>query len=213
MSGGIGQAGIGQFVIGQSSIGVVTQPFDWTQPVYSQYANSPVLLQLVEDFAAWLDPAAQIDAFFGNVWDPATAVGWGLDVWGRIVGAQRFIQAPASKFLGFEEAGTLSADPFGQSPLFDGNGLQPQNYALSDDAFRSLIFAKAAANIWDGSIPGLNRIVRLLFPGQVCYVSDDGAMSMTYHFKFTLSPVQQTIIISSGVLPHPAGVSVNYVQG
>lgn len=203
---------IGNFIIGVSPIGEVTVPFDWLATVYSQYANSPVLMALVQNIAQWFDPAQLIDLFYDSVWNPATAVGWGLDVWGRIVGVNRVLQAPVSKFLGFEEAGTLSADPFNQSPLFSGQAAI-QNYTLPDDAFRTLIFAKAAANIWDGSILGLNNILHILFPGKQCYVIDNLNMTMTYRFLFTLTPVQQTIIINSGILPKPAGVSVTYVQG
>jgi hypothetical protein len=203
--------GIGQFRIGVDPVGIVTPPFDWTKTIYAQYANSPVLTALVEFFSNWLDPAQLIDFFYDNVWNIATATGWGLDVWGRIVGVNRVLQAAPSRYFGFQQAGTLSADPFDQSPFYSGLPAV-QNYALSDDAFRTLILAKAAANIWDGSIPGLNRILRLLFPGQVCYVTDGANMTMTYYFGFVLSPVQQTIVINSGVLPRPAGVSASYVQ-
>lgn len=205
--------GIGQFVIGESSIGEVTPLFDWFhKTIYGQFANSPVILRLIELFNDWIDPAPLIDSFYDDVWNVATAKGWGLDVWGRIVGVNRVLQAAPSKYLGFEEAGTLSADPFNQSPFYSGEP-PTQNFSLSDEAFRNLIYAKAAANIWDGSIPGLNRVLRLLFPGQVCYVTDGLNMTMVYRFHFTLSPVQQTIVINSGVLPRPAGVSATYVQG
>lgn len=186
-------------------------PFDWRQTLFAQYANSPVITAMLGYFSAWLDRADLFNAFVSTVMDVSTASGWGLDVWGRIVGIGRVLQAAPSKYLGFEEAGTLSADPFNQSPLYAGEPAS-QNYSLSDDAFRQLILAKAAANIWDGSIPGLNRILRILFPGEIVYVTDDGAMSMTYKFHFTLTPVQQTIVINSGVLPRPAGVAVSYVQ-
>lgn len=202
---------IGNFVIGVSPIGIAVPPFDWLATVYSQYANSPVLMALVQDIAQWFDPAELIDYFYDSVWNPSTAIGWGLDVWGRIVGVSRTISAAPTKFLGFDEAGTLSADPFNQSPLFSGD-LSVQNFTLTDDAFRKLIFAKAAANIWDGSILGLNNILRILFPGQQCYVTDGLNMTMTYHFGFTLTPLQQTIIINSGILPRPAGVAATYVQ-
>lgn len=202
---------IGHFIIGESPIGVATLPFDWLATVYSQYANSPVLMALVQDIAAWFDPAMLVDYFYDNVWNVQTATGWGLDVWGRIVGVNRTVTAPVTKFLGFEEATAFSADPFNQSPLYSGV-TAVQNYTLSDDTYRQLVMAKAAANIWDGSIPGLNSILRILFPGQQAYVTDGLDMSMTFTFGFALSPVQQTIIINSGILPRPAGVSVTYIQ-
>jgi hypothetical protein len=205
--------GIGQYRIGIDPIGEATPSFDWLQTIYAQYANSPVLLALIDYISQWIDPARLVDYFFDNLWNVDTAQGWGLDVWGRIVGVNRVVAASPNKWFGFEEAGTLSADPFDQSPYYSGQNNGPQNYTLSDAIFRQLILAKAAANIWDGSIPGLNNILRLMFPGEICYVTDGEDMTMTYRFEFTLTPVQQTLVINSGVLPHPAGVSISYVQG
>jgi hypothetical protein len=202
--------GIGQFVIGESAIG--SQPFDWTQTILSQYANSPVILQWIDYFSQNVDPTQNIDAFYDQLWNIETAVGYGLDVWGRIVGVTRVIPGITQKYFGFQEAGTLSADPFNQSPFYSGEALAG-NATLSDDAFRTLIMAKAAANIWDGSIPGLNLILRTLFPGLVCYVTDGLNMTMTYTFQFTLTALQIAILQNTNVLPRPGGVLATIVQG
>jgi len=202
--------GIGQFEIGESAIGDL--PFDYTQTLYSQYSNSPVILAWLNYFSQCIDANENVDNFYDNVWNIETAQGYGLDVWGRIVGVNRTISGSPSKYLGFEESGDLLADPFNQSPFYAGEPLTG-NFTLSDSAFRQLILAKAAANIWDGSILGLNKILRELFPGQSCYVTDNLNMTMTYTFLFTLTAVQLAIVQNSGVLPRPCGVSVAIVQG
>ena len=202
--------GAGQFEIGVSPIG--DQPFDWSQTILSQYANSPVILQWIDYFSQNVDPTESIDAFYDQLWNVETAVGYGLDVWGRIVGVERTITGATQKYFGFQEAGDLSADPFNQSPFYSGEALTG-NSTLSDDAFRTLIMAKAAANIWDGSIPGLNLIMRTLLPGLVCFVTDGQNMTMTYTFQFTLSALQIAILQNTNVLPRPAGVSATIVQG
>lgn len=184
--------------------------FDWRTTLFSQYANSPVMLALLENFNQAVNVAGSIDNFYRDVWDLNTAIGWGLDFWGRIVGVQRVIPVAATKYFGFQEAGNISADPFGQSPFYPGFS-SDFSFPLSDDAFRTLIYAKAASNIWDGSIPGLNRILRLLFPGAPIYVEDNQNMTMTIVLGFAPSPVQQSILFNTGVLPRPAGVSVSYV--
>jgi|SRR6185312_2939725 len=184
--------------------------FDWTATLYSQYANSPVILALLESFSAAVDAESDINGFYNDVWNIETARGYGLDFWGRVVGVQRVIPVAASKYLGFTEAGTISADPFNNSPFYPGYS-SASSFPLSDDAFRTLILAKAAANIWDGSIPGLNSILRLLFPGAASYVQDNQNMTMTIVLGFTPSAVQQSILFNTGVLPRPAGVSVSYV--
>lgn len=183
--------------------------FDYSVTLFSQWANSPVMLQVLQNYSDTLDPSDIIDQFFYDVWNIATAKDYGLNFWGAIVGVGRVIPVQVSKYFGFNEAGDLSADPFGQSPFYPGFS-GTTNYALLNDDYRQLIYAKAAANIWDGSIPGLNSILRLLFPGQVCYATDDGNMSMTYVFAFSLTPVQESIIFTTGVLPQPVGVSVAY---
>ncbi|MFM0141722.1 DUF2612 domain-containing protein [Paraburkholderia sp. RL18-085-BIA-A] len=203
-------SGIGEFQIGISPIG--DQPFDWSQTILSQYANSPIILQWIAYYSQYIDPTQNIDAFYDQLWNIETAVGYGLDVWGRIVGVARTIPGATQKYFGFQEAGTTSADPFNQSPFYSGEALTG-NSTLSDNAFRTLIMAKAAANIWDGSIPGLNLILRTLFPGLVCYVTDGMDKTMTYRFHFTLTALQIAILQNTNVLPRPAGVLATIVQG
>ena len=202
---------IGEFEIGESQIG--TMPFNWQDTVASQYANSPTLLSLINSFNSAVDPTEVIDDWFDNVWNIQTAQGYGLDVWGRIVGVNRVVPIPSgTTYLGFEGSGSASGNSLNQAPFYSGE-TTTTNYSLSDDAFRQLIMAKAAANIWDGSIPGLNMILNLLFPGQgEVYVTDGLDMTMTYTFSWALTPVQTSIVINSGVLPRPSGVALTIVQ-
>ena len=206
-----GSNAIGVFRIGVSPIGDIT-PFDVWTTMISQYANSETIAALVTNMAQYVDPTANFDEFYDVIWNVDTAVGLGLDIWGRIVGVQRVLQLPStSSYLGFQEAG--SWQPFGQAPFYSGGGVT-NNYALSDDAFHTLILAKALANICDGSIAAINQLLLNLFPGQGnCYCTDGLNLTMTYTFKFTLSPVQFAIVANSGVLPRPSGVSATIVQG
>ncbi len=178
--------------------------FDVRQTMLSQYANSPVLTELIRRTADALDQQANVDAFYALVWNVETARGWGLDVWGRIVGVNRVLHIPADvPYIGFAE------QPFGQG-IWWGAGAITRNFALSDEAFRRLILAKAALNICDGSIPAINAAMRALFPGRGnCYVRDDGGMSMTLVFGAVLSAVELAIVAQAGVLPKPVGVSVS----
>lgn len=59
--------------------------------VISQYANSPRICGLVQRWNACLDPSANITAFYDDVWNIETAIGYGLDVWGRILGTGRTV--------------------------------------------------------------------------------------------------------------------------
>jgi hypothetical protein len=205
--------GIGQFVIGESQIG--DAPFAWENTLFSQYSNSPVILSLLDNFSQAVGANAAVDGFYDQVWNVDTAVGYGLDVWGRIVGLNtgRILPVSDSVYLGFSEAGNIAgiANTWGHGTWYSGPKAT-NNISLSDDAFRVLILAKAASNIWDGSIPGLNKILRLLFPGQVAYCTDGLDMTMTYVFDFPLTPAQISILFNSNILPRPAGVSATIIQ-
>ena len=79
-----------------SALGLLA--FDVAQTVISQYANSPVLLALLRRLNTALDQAANIEQFYTLVWDLRTAVGYGLDVWGRIVGVNRVLRVPTTAY-------------------------------------------------------------------------------------------------------------------
>jgi hypothetical protein len=153
-------------------------------------------------------------------------------------------------YFGFAEAG--DASPFNQAPFgaqkiwagvdpqggggqFYSGGMLTSNYAMSDQTYRQVIYAKAEANICNGSIPAINKILLSLFPGRGnCYVLEGtlpqffgfaeagdaqpfnqapmysgqpiSRVSITYVFRFSLSPVENAIVAQSGVLPKPIGV-------
>jgi len=206
-----GSNAIGSFTIGVSPIGTIS-PFVWQETIISQYANSAILVQLIADFDEYLDQTQNMDAFYDLIWNVDTAQGYGLDVWGRIVGVSRTLQIATAEYLGFAQQDP-TVGSFGSGVFFSG---QPatQNFNLTDNAFRTLIFAKALANISDGSIPAINQLLLNLFPGRGnCFVVDNANMSMVYTFDFILTPVETAIIENSGVLPQPTGVaaSVNIV--
>jgi hypothetical protein len=198
--------GIGQFIVGESQIG--SDPFDWRQTLLSQYANSPTILALIETFDQCIDPTTDIDNFFDTVFNVLTAVGFGLDIWGRIVGVGRVFPVADALYFGFEGSDFA---PWNQGIWWDGV-LSTSNFALADDSYRLLILAKAMSNLTEGSIPAINDILKMLFAGRGnAYVDNHANMTMTYTFAFTLSAVDLTIVVNSGVLPNPTGVTVNVV--
>lgn len=218
---------IGEDTLGQKAIAesiatqglAVSVGFKWFQTVISQYANSPILLQLLANFADYIDPTANFDAFFGLVFNVDTAQGYGLDVWGRIVGVSRVLQLPSGgTFFDFSTSAPATPVPntdrhsFNEAIFFGGGGLT-SNFALTDAAYRKLILAKALANISDGSLPSINQILINLFGTYGnCYVTDGQDMTMTFSFAPTLSSVDFAIVSQSGVLPRPAGVTATVVQ-
>ncbi len=202
-----GNNAIGSFAIGISPIGTI-KPFDEWTTIISQYANSDALTALIGSFDACLDQTKNFDDFFDLIWNVNTAVGYGLDVWGRIVGVGRVLQIEVGAYFGMEGPAGSSGEPYSVAPFYAGTTLT-NNYALTDDAYRKLIFAKALANISDGSIKSINQILLNLFPFRGnCYVADGNDMTLTYTFLFALSLVELAIVQQSGVLPKPTGILV-----
>lgn len=197
---------IGNFIIGVSTIGDIPS-FNVWKTIISQYANSPILTRLIENMFAYLDQTENFQNFFDTVMNIETAQGYGLDVWGRILNVSRTLTVPGDQnYFGFEEAGQ-TAQPFNQAPFYSGQQIG-SNFILTDSAYRVLLFAKAAANICDGSIPAINAILMTLFPNRGnAYVVDNLDMTMTFKFEFTISPVELSIVGQSGVLPTSTGVS------
>lgn len=186
---------------------------DVGRTIISQYANSPTLRQLIEDINEYIDPRVKLDQFYDFVWNVDTAVGFGLDIWGRIVGVSRLLRIPNnSKILGFSND-SVPPDwaPFNQGTFYTGVS-SSQAYFLPDNEYRTLILTKALANITATNAASLNLLLRNLFPGRGrVYVRDNGSMSMTFVFEFQLTPAEYAILTESGALPHPAGVRYNVV--
>ena len=193
---------------------------NWDETLLSQYVDSPTLVGLLQSFNDAIDPSVDITNFYTQIWNVATAVGNGLDIWGQIVGVSRYLQIGASNYFGYDEAYTAPTastgpQPFNQAPFYLGT-TATTTYALSDSQYRRLILVKAAANISNLSIPSINALLQAEFgtsdgvnPYGAAYVIDSGGMAFQYHLTFVPSAVQIAIINNSGVFPRPAGVSVS----
>jgi hypothetical protein len=184
---------------------------NYQETIISQYSASPILNQLLDNYNQYLDPSADIQAFYDYVWNVETAQGFGLDIWGRIVGVNRdLIVDTTQTYFGFDDTLDDYA-PFGQAPFY--NGPTTGSYKLSDEAFRTLIMVKALANISATTIPALNQLLRNLFAGRGrCYVNDLGNMQMRWTFEFYLQPFEVAILTKSGALPRPTGVKSFVLQ-
>ena len=204
-----GSNAIGTFVIGTSPIGTIPA-FDWIQTLLMQYANSETIFALCNNMAQYIDPTLNLDEFYDVLWNVDTAVGVGLDNWGRIVGVERVLALPATgTYFGFEESASSQRVGFGQAAFYGGGG-SINNFTLSDDAYRPLVLAKALANICDGSTPAVNQILINLFPGiGNSYVADGLDMTETYTFSSPLTALQLAIVQNSGVIPRTCGVTAN----
>lgn len=188
-----------------------------TDTILTQYAGSPKLRALIETFNETMDFSDFTEEFLTTLWDVSTAQGYGLDVWGRIVGVSRFLNVEENPItFGFDEAyvsaSASSPKPFNEAPFYNGVAAT-STVELADDAYRTLIMAKAMSNITDCSIPNINRLLRYLFSGRGdVFVAINGVMSIRYVFSFELTPVEEAIMLNSNAVTKPAGVSVDLMS-
>ena len=184
---------------------------NYQQTIISQYGNSPILMQLMSNYNQYLDPSADLQNFYDYVWNVQTAQGFGLDIWGEIVGVKRdLVVAQSPTYFGFKD-GVNDYGPFGQAPFYVSS--TTGSYQLSDAAFRVLIMVKALANISRTTIRSLNQLLQNMFSGRGrCYVNDLGNMQMRYTFEFILQPFEVAILTQSGALPKPTGVGTFVLQ-
>jgi hypothetical protein len=171
----------------------------------SEYGQSPFITALIQSMNEWIDPRADFDLFYDRVWNVMTAEGFGLDIWGKIVGIGRELEVEVpGVFFGFEGNGL----PFDQG-TFSPSETSTATYRLSDTAYRKLVLAKAMANIIRTTAPALNALLQNFFSGRgKCWCNDLGGMAMKYTFAFTLLPYERALIRSGGLLPRPAAVEI-----
>ena len=188
--------------------------WDYTQTVLSQYATSPTMSALLARMSDWFDARTDLDNFFDYVFNLQTAQGFGLDIWGRILNIGRVYTVGDPYHFGFDEAQgspTKDVGAFGDGVFWTSWNVGG-NVALADGAYRQLLMARAFALTCNTSCASLNALLRLLFPNRGnAFVQDNGNMSITYVMQFHLTPVEKSVVITSGVLPQPNGCAINYV--
>lgn len=191
---------------------------DYSRTLMRQYDHSAALQALLASFHDWVDLDRFTAAFLRDVWDISTARGFGLDIWGRILGQSRYLQVAAEPDdnFGFDaspDPGDTNWKPFNVAPFYTTGPSGATSFALDDDSFRQLLLIKAAANIASCDAPSLNALLRALFghrgPAFVEYDLNQ-PMVLTYVLDFFPTNVERTII-ESGLVPVPAGMEARIV--
>lgn len=179
------------------------------ETLISQYANSPVICRLIRRLDDCIDPRTDKQRFYDTVWNVSTAQGFGLDIWGAIVGIEREVMISAQdEYIGFAQGFT----PFDSGVWSAGEGLE-RRYRLDDDTYRRVIMLKAMSNIIYATAPHINRLLREMFGSRGrAYFVKNGTMAARYVFEFYLLPVERAIIRQSDLLPRPCGVLLDFYE-
>lgn len=176
-----------------------------------QYQRSPVITALADFVYQHFDSQRIVDDFYNLVFNLETANGYGLDIWGKIVGASRFVSLKnlEVKYFGFDGTPNYS---FNQGIFYTGGIQGYDRYKLADGSYRTLILLKALINIADMTNPMINQLLQSLASNTGRnYVIDMGDAGIEYHFDIQLNPVDLALLSGSIYQPKPAGVKVNRI--
>jgi hypothetical protein len=146
------------------------------QTIISQYGNSATISTLIHNMNENIDPRADIDGFYNFIWNVDTAQGFGLDIWGRIVGVSRTLFA--------NSADAANDEAFRQLILLKAlSNISASTAPSVNQLLRNWMSARGRT-----------------------YVSDTGGMNIIYNFEFLLEPFEIDIITKGGIFLRPAGV-------
>ncbi|MGG2139963.1 DUF2612 domain-containing protein [Symbiopectobacterium sp. RP] len=189
----------------------------WKETILTQYSASPRLLAIIETFNQAMNIDDFTDKFIDEVWDVTTNGSYGLDIWGKIVNVSIYIQSDmSSNSFGFSEADDGNVNdypsPFNEEPFYAGVQ-ETETVRLADDAYRTLILAKAFSNISMATIREMNRFLTMLFKGRgKAFCVDYGEMRMGIICEFYLAPYEKKILNKYDVLPIPQGILLTTTQ-
>lgn len=131
----------------------------WLAKVTSEYASQPDYMQML---TVTFQPIADIIAILESIpaaYDLDTAVGVQLDADGVWIGIGRNITTPLSGVFFSWDTNNLG---WGQGNWTPGINLT-NLVSLPDAQYRTLLYAKIAANHWNGSIPGAYAVFDQIF--------------------------------------------------
>lgn len=180
----------------------------WEETIQSQFGTSPHLKGIIAKFAERVDPSTDVQTFFDKYFNPLTAEGVGLDIWGEIVQIGRYVIAEDDEILGFFGSGL---QPFNQAPFVREPGAT-NLYRLADYAYRKLIFCKAYANISGSTIPDVKQLLKYLFGEETLMVQAAliGNMKVRLIYPYESSAFEFSLLKTYGILNLGAGVGVEF---
>lgn len=135
--------------------------------------------RFVATVRAGVAPYCDAQAFVASLpaaFDIDFAVGAQLDVVGEWVGRSRFVSVPIPvTYFSFGVVGAGWSEAFWRGPYDTTEGISQ----LPDELYRPLLYAKVAANSWDGTADSAEAILRTYFtdPATNIFI-DDGARAI-----------------------------------
>lgn len=191
-----------------------------------QYANAIRLNQIMNNEISFYgnNISTFIKDWEKDVFNLGTANTFGLNVWGKILGAPRPVVSPQNYIIDSESTLRIfnpNTDTWHAIWLSDATprlniernpptDLIYSKVLLSDEQYRRCLFAKLFLLHSNGSVNDINIFLSKLFPNKDVYVQDNYDMTMSIVFGFVPNDTDLTIITYDAFSPRPMGVFMNY---
>lgn len=180
---------------------------DYVALITSEFSEQPNFIAMVElDVGIPVQVQTLLEEMI-PLFDVNLAVGQQLDVIGQWVGISRNVTIPLTGVFFTWDDTTYDGWDFGSWRP----GTAPSTVTvLPDDVYRTLIFAKIAANQWDGTTEGAYAIWSSVFPNFTILIQD--LVNMSYNLAIVGGIVDSLTLalITGGYIPlRPEGVLIN----
>lgn len=181
---------------------------DYLNLVTSEYRNQPVFIATLSLILKPIIYMQDLKKSMIPLFDLDVAVGDQLDILGQWVGVSRNIAIPITGIY-------FSWDGSDYTLGWDYGSWQPSDAptsitSLPDDAYRTLIRAKIAANHWDGTTDGAYTIWDALFPNVTILIQDN--QNMTYALAIVggvIDSLTLALITGGYIQLRPEGVRIS----
>ena len=178
----------------------------YTNLLTSEHNQKPNFVASVTASVQPFADALAVLSTFPTLFDIDTAVGSQLDIVGEWIGASRELAIPLTGvYFAWDTAGLGWDEGYWQGPFDPSTGL----VSLNDTDYRTLLLAKIANNLWDGTVPNAYQFLAPVFPDNLIIIQDNGDMSMYIGVLGPSLDAVKTSLLENGYLDlKPAGVRI-----
>lgn len=176
-------------------------------------AYNAVQPNFMASLRAVVSPLVALQEFMASMpqaFDLDTAVGVQLDQVGLWIGRARDIETPITDlYFSWDTQGLGWEEGYWQGAFDPDNGIS----VLDDTTYRALLYAKAAANRWDGTVTSAASVLGVLLAdhGATAVITDNQDMTMTVDVAGIVSDIVFRSILTNGYLPiKPEGVGITW---
>lgn len=182
---------------------------DYLALITSEHADKPNFTAVIAALADFFVQTVDLELGLVEDFNLDTATGVQLDAIGLWVGMSRRVPTPITGvYFTWNDTTTTGWDSGVWQGQFDpSTGL----VNVDDETYRTMILAKIAANIWDGTLGNLYDVWELVFGPGVIAIQDNQDMTMTVLYDALYLNAVQINLLINGLYPlKPIGVHVTY---